>query len=211
MTGLSPREIGLRRDRKIVETVEKATALTAEQVRVLFFPYKQGLRKAQERLKKLHRTKKLNRAKLEDNSYVYYHGRKRKDFEHLVGTNWFYVWFMSKKYWWEDVVKWDIEQDYGILRCDGFMAVKNTVTGQYNFHFVEYDRSDNKFDKVQKYNDLYEKEKYSGFWWVEYTNKFPTINIITQRIHAIQKVVKEENTSGLRFNIFPFDGVKNAC
>ena len=211
MTGLSAREIGLRRDSKIIETIEKVIALTAEQVRVMFFPYEQGLRKAQERLRKLYKSKKLNRTKLEDNSYVYYIGKKRGDFEHLVGTNWFYVWFISRKCWWEEIERWDLEQDYGILRCDGFMAVKNTVTEEHNFYFVEYDRSNNKFDKVRKYVEFYEQEKYEGFWWVEYTKKFPVINIITtdeQRLQVIQDDIKEENTAGLRFKTCLVDEMK---
>jgi len=84
--------------------------------------------------------------------------------------------------------------------------IKITFTKEGRFYFVEVDRSasGNKFDKVTKYNQLYEEELYLGSWWLEHTNKFPTVLIITDsesRLQSIRKCIRKENRNGLKFEV----------
>lgn len=51
-------------------------------------------------------------------------------------------------------------------------------------------RATNTFDKVEKYNQLYQSGGYSGHWWVDLTERFPPVLVATttvQRAGAITR------------------------
>lgn len=193
---------GYLRDKEIMSLIEEHGALTTEQIACLVYPdLKAGYRKAQQKLKKLHDRKRLKRVRLAiDLPYTYYiekHGRM----EHLVSLNWVHIWFTQRLATWEKLY-WATEQNYGILQADAFAGVKNTITGGYKFWFVEIDRGFSKWDKVQKYNQLYESDNYSDHWWVKHTDRFPCVLCVTER-----KLTIQGNTHGLEFDVRMLDDI----
>lgn len=200
---------GYSRDKAVLEAIEARRSLDTEQVRVLHFPFQYGRRKAQDRLLSLHKRGKINRERTAD-GYAYYFSRPGA-LLHTLGVNWCRLWFEKCRRSWETVTHWSYEQDYGILRCDGFAAVKNAATGRHEFYFVEMDRGTNGFDKVEKYCRLYEQDGYAGRWWVEYTDRFPRVLVATTtpgRLENIKGLVKEQNSAGIRFDVRLLDDVK---
>lgn len=202
---------GLRRDNEILRTIELWGTMNTEQVQAKFFRYmRYGQRKAQEVLLRLYRNKRLQRSMVEG-VYCYYLD-KQGMVKHLLGVNWVRLWMMQSVPSWEKFHSWNYEQDYKVLRCDGFAVTKNNATGKFKFTFVEMDRGTNAFDKIKKYNKLYEEEKhYSGSWWVSLTERFPTILIVTvspERKRLIQSLVEAENVNGLEFKVELLDDMR---
>jgi hypothetical protein len=206
-------QLGYSRDREILARVERHKALDTDQIASLLFrEIKTGQRKAQERLQKLVKARALNRSRLSNNEpYVYFTGRQSGRQAHQVAVNWVYVWLLSTLKSWERFVAWETEQDYGTLQADGFFAVKNTTTGKHRLIFVELDRSDNEWDKTAKYNALYKSGRYADRWWMQLTDRFPTILCVTttaNRAKMIKQSIASENTHGLRFEVKLLDQIK---
>lgn len=206
-------QLGYSRDKQIVERVERCRALDANQIGALFFGnIKTGKRKAQERLQKLADGKQLKRTRYAINEpYVYFQNKLSGRLEHLLALNWVYVWLNATLPSWESLRKWEYEQDYEVLQADGFAAVLNTVQKRYRFMFVEIDCSDNAWDKVAKYNQLYRSGRYGGRWWVEHTERFPTILCVTTseaRLKTIRESIAKENTHNLKFDVRLLDDLK---
>lgn len=196
---------GYNRDSNIVKEVEARGALNTEQITVMFFKGTTALNKCQKRLKKLHDAKRLKRTRINGSgSYCYFTDKKPGRLEHLIGTNWVYIWLIKQMKSWESLWYWQYEMDYGMLRCDAFAGVKNSFTGEIKFYFIELDRSNNTWDKTRKYNLLYETEKYADSFWVEHAKVFPVILCVTEnknRLAVIEQSVRDENTHGLRFDV----------
>ncbi|KJR97933.1 MAG: hypothetical protein VR68_11510 [Peptococcaceae bacterium BRH_c4a] len=216
---MSPnQEKGLHRDKEICLLTERLQALDTEQVRVLLFSNQRyGRRKAQERLKALHDRGRLNRWRpAPESPYIYFSGKKHGRLEHLIALNWVYVWMVKSVKSWEEIYRWDYEQDYGVLQCDAFCVVRNTVTGKLRFWFIELDQAEsrNHFDKAKKYCDLYNSEGYAGWWWAELTERFPGILTVTttpSREKIIRGQIEKDNREGLEFEIYLLESLKEAC
>lgn len=192
--------------------IEERRALDTEQVRALLFPFPYGLRKAQDRLLKLHKRGRLDRERVDDGVFAYYRGDGRPGaLRHTLGVNWIRIWFEKRLRSWEVLHSWEYEPDYGILRADGFAAVRNVATGKYCFYFVEMDRGTNTFDKVDKYCRLFNEKGYAGRWWVSLTERFPSIIVATvadRRAAAIREQVKKQNSAGLEFRVLILDDIR---
>ena len=204
---------GYCRDKEIIRAIEEHRALDANQITQLFFSnLKYGKRKAQGRLAKMAENKQLKRCRYALNEpYVYYMDKKSGQLDHLVATNWVYVWLTGKLQTWETLYHWSYEVDLGIIRPDAFCGVKNTITGAISWWFVELDRSENKFDKVSKYNKYYSERLYQGQWWAKQTKAFPRILVVTDsasRYKTIKELVEEDNTHGLRFDVMMLDSIR---
>ena len=201
---------GSRRDKLILQTIEKWGALNTDQTQLLFFSGIQyGQRKAQDRLLALYRSGKLNR-KMVEGTYCYFLDNKGL-LKHTVGVNWSRLWMEQNLPDWEKIHSWSYEQDYKILRCDSFVAIKNTITGKFRFMFVEMDRGTNAFDKVAKYNKLYKDEKYASWWWVKLTERFPAVQVVTihpTRQKLIESEIERANECGLEFKIVMLDDIR---
>lgn len=213
MDGLSNHALGSRRDKIIIDLIQSRKALDTEQVRMIAFKdMRSGRRKAQERLQKLYTRQRVKRLRLEPNSpYIYYDGKKHGRVEHLISLNWIRIWIEQNIKGWETLQRWDYEFDHGILQADGFAVIKNTVTDKLRFMFVEMDRSENTFNKVVKYNDLYESENYS--WWGQYADRFPPILVVTEstlRLRNIMECIGRDNRNGLQFEVYLLDFLKEA-
>lgn len=204
------RKLGYCRDNAILKAIDDYGALETEQVRALHFPFPAGLRKAQQRLKKLFDKRRIDRDRIGE-VYAYWRDKRPGLIKHLIGTNWIRLWFEKRLKSWEKLHSWEYEQDYGVLRCDGFAAIKNLATGKYSFYFIEFDRGTNAMDKIEKYNYLYSSGGYGGRWWVKLTNKFPTVLIVTltaTRAKEIHERIRHDNKEGLRFEVKLLEEVK---
>lgn len=213
---MSNHQKGYSRDRSIIASVEEQGCLDTEQIRIMHFSgLKYGRRIAQKRLLSLHKRGRVNRARLSiGHPYYYYIGRQGRQVEHRLGVNWIRVWMVAKLETWERMHSFEYEVDYGILRTDGFAAVKNKMTGAFKFYFVEYDNaaSGNPFDKVEKYNKLFEQQP--AVWWKGLTDRFPAVIIVTTspvRANIIRERVKQENKNGLEFRVYDIDYIIGAC
>lgn len=214
MDGLSNHALGSQRDKRLVDLIQSRMALDTEQVRVIAFKdMPSGRRKAQERLQKLCARQRVKRLRLAPNEpYIYFIGKRHGRLEHLIAINWIYIWVEHGLKGWETLQRWEYEFDHGILQADGFAVIKNTVTDDLRFLFIEMDRSDNEFDKVGKYNDLYESENYS--WWGQYAKRFPPVLVVTTsmaRLKRIQEAIGRDNRNGLQFEVYPLDYIREAC
>lgn len=194
---------GFCRDREILTTLEQWKVMDALQVKSVLFNFAWGQRKAQERLFKLHQKGKVKRWKGEE-GFQYSLDDKPGRAEHTYLLNWVRVW-VEKLPQWEKVHYWQYEDDYGILRADAFCAIKNTITGKFRFLFIELDRThSNAFDKAKKYNRMFKEGKYEGRWWVELTDRFPTVLVATtteSRKEKILQHIEKENENGLEFDV----------
>lgn len=190
---------GYRRDREIIDTLTAWGALDTTMLQDMFFP---SLRMAQKRLYKLFVQKKVNRSRdIAERPYVYYIDKLTGQIDHRLGVNRARLWITKSLKNWEQFYHWEYEPNYGTIRPDALMGIKNMVMGKYRFLFIEYDRSNNVFDKIEKYNQWYADNKYTSAWWVEYAEKFPTIFIFTERPELIQKLVTKQNRCNLLFQI----------
>lgn len=193
---------GYDRDNSIVATVEELGALTTQQIYLLHFnDIKTGLRKAQERLGKLTNAGRLKRVRVEG-QYVYF-VHKPGLIEHTIDLNWVYIWLKSRLSAYQ-TMEWEREPDYEILRADALVSTFNKITTRYSFMFVELDRGFNRFDKIAKYNALYNSGKYAGKWWVKHTDSFPAILCVartTERAELIHRTIVADNTHNLRFDV----------
>lgn len=212
---MSDRAKGFYRDRAIVELINQHRCLNTEQVQALIFPgMRAGRRKCQQRLKKLCDSGRLKRWRYSlEESYTYHAGGDPGRLEHCVLLNWLIIWHRRSLKSWEELHSVTYEPDYKFIRPDALLATKNMVTGKYKFYFCELDRawSSNKFDKVQKYNELYASENYSGDWWVGHTEAFPPILIATtneKQVKKIQDAIKKDNKHGLDFKVLLVNNLK---
>ncbi len=147
--------------------------------------------------------------------YIYY-TKWDKSFiqvQHRIATVWGYIYIFLlclKPY--EKIVKFTYEDNYDILRSDGFIGIKNVFTKKYRFMFIEADISNNKFDKIKKYNLLYSQQKKylhdTNTWWLSLTNKFPTILILTHRPKLVNNKLATENINNLKFKVIDYVNVE---
>ncbi len=218
-TSYSPQDnkvqFGSNRDRQILQAIEEHGALCIEQIADLFFPFRTGLRKAQERMNVLYASKRVNRVRLGRGSSIYLLGKPNPQLEHLVDSNWLYVWFSTHLAAWQRFYHWQRELDFGILRCDSFCGIENTITREARFYFAEMEREANKseFDKPQIYNRLYGEQyaRMSHFGWFKHMSVFPKIYIVVEQESKRQKaleVIDRENTNNLRFEVKLLDEIK---
>ncbi len=204
------------RDNAISQAVERHGVLNAEQVESMFFNgLSCGKRIAQRRLKRLHDTKRLKRGRMTfDQPYYYYLGKAPGQVEHRLGVNWVYIWIIKQLKSWEILHSLEYEVDYKTFRMDALVTVRNKVTGKLKLFYIEMDRSDNNFNKVQQLNQFYQTKKYLSAWWVATADRFPAIIVATEtekRYRHIQTKIKEENAGGLEFQLYLLSELREEC
>ena len=147
---------------------------------------------AQRRLEKLYKKKKLKRVQIAINQPYCYFLPDSKDFkqiEHIIMTNWMLIWFKLNLKSYESIFHISYEQQNQIFRYDGLIAIDNHFTKEIRFYFIEVDLSNNKFDKVEKYNKFYDDRLYEKEWWIKYVKRFPAIAILSHRDKNIREKV----------------------
>jgi hypothetical protein len=173
----------------------------------MFFKMAYGQRKAQERLLKLYKAGKVKRER--GDTYYYFH-QKPGMVTHQLSLNWVRLWLEKTCKSWEKLQSFSYEQDYGVLRTDGFASFKNTVSGKMRFLFIEMDMGTNTFEKrIEKYCKLYESEKFMSWWWARLAERFPPVLIVTTRKERINELIKKENSAGLEFQVKSLEEVKS--
>lgn len=190
------------RDNTIIEYIDYFGVLNTKQIYALVALHQtSGYRIVQRRMKSLVKRKKVKVIK--DSPYVYYIDKKLKFVEHRIMTNWGYIFiklYLLDKF--EQIVGFSVEDDYGILRSDGFVTIKNPFTNKYRFIFIETDLSNNAFDKIKKYNQLYANELYITKDWYKIADRFPEVLILTHRITTVKNKIIVENKYGLEFKVY---------
>lgn len=190
------------RDNTIIEYIDYFGVLNTKQIYALVALHQtSGYRIVQRRMKSLVKRKKVKVIK--DSPYVYYIDKKLKFVEHRIMTNWGYIFiklYLLDKF--EQIVGFSVEDDYGILRSDGFVTIKNPFTNKYRFIFIETDLSNNAFDKIKKYNQLYANELYTTKDWYKIADRFPEVLILTHRITTVKNKIIVENKYGLEFKVY---------
>lgn len=178
--------------------------LNTEQIAILFFEHR--LKVTQRRLEKLcKKRKKIKRIEINTNQpYCYYLPDKKQpqQIEHVIMTNWLYIWFRFGLRNYESIFHFSYEQQNEIFRYDGLIAIENKFTKEIRFYFIEVDLSNNEFDKVKKYNKFYREKLYEKQWWIQYVKRFPVIIVLTHREKAIENKIEKENINGLEFKIY---------
>lgn len=209
---LSPNQIGFMRDRAIIQSLVEFKALDTNQIRVLHCPGKAGLRKAQDRLQKLYAHKALNRVPRAINQpYVYFIPPKRpQNLDHLIAVNWVYI-YLHKVYeaiesWIREYKGWD---SFGV-RPDALARIHGL------YYAVEVDRAEsrNRFDKIEKYNSLYEDHGEEVMQLLNNPPKFLRIIIVTtdiKRRGKIEELIKVNNQHGLKFVVKTLDSIVKEC
>jgi len=197
---------GCQRDKDILRDIERLGVLTSAQVAALHFPFAYGDKKAAQRLKRLHDLKLLKRCYTStDRSYAYYTSQKSGRLEHLIAVNWVYIHTLNGLQSWQTIYRWEDEKDYKFVRADAFFGLSNKFTGQVEYSFVEVDRSKNTFDKIVKYNDLYESNIWESESWVQTAKKFPSILCVCEeasRCRLVERLIASENRNGLTFKVY---------
>ncbi|AEG58994.1 hypothetical protein Desru_0710 [Desulforamulus ruminis DSM 2154] len=143
--------------------------------------------------------------------YCYFTGQRYGQLEHLLDLNWVYVWLINKLKSWEQMHCFQYELPLKILQPDALCGIWNTITKRMKFYFLEMDRSKNHFDKVEKYNRWYEADGYIGQWWLDQTDRFPVILVVTlttRRKEKIMEKIAKENTNGLEFKVMLLSEIK---
>ncbi|MDQ7094247.1 hypothetical protein REC12_11665 [Desulfosporosinus sp. PR] len=201
---MNNRQFSSHRDKQVIQVVSACKAMTTQQIAILLFPGKAGLRKCQQRLKYLADHKLINFIKRPffDMPNVYYLKKEPSlsALQHIVAVTWIYVW-LSKHY---EVEHWETEVDFGILQCDALCKLKEGL-----WYFIEFDRSisHNGFKKPMQYSELYSKEGMLGsdlLKKLENPSKFPRILIITdsaKRGVKIKNSIKQDNPYGIGYGL----------
>jgi len=211
---ISHRARGYYRDNEIVWRVSSHRCLNTEQIQILLFPMTaSGKRKCQQRLKILvgPKQKRLQRWRYDlEQPYAYYRERLEQ-MQHTVLLNWAVIWIERNLKSWEEIHSVSYNQGMGVLISDCFIAIKNTITGQFRFLFIEMDihHPANEFDKVRKYNKLF--EKLPEQWWVKQTKRFPRTLLVTdneRKLKKINELIESENRNGLEFKSYLVSNIR---
>lgn len=194
----------------MLSLLEKAEVLDTYQIWLLFFV---SLRMAQKRLTRLYERKKIKRAE-NYSPYCYYLDKRPGQIEHRIGVNWIYVWGRLMLRSWEKFHGFEWEVTFSKLRSDGLVIVKNIAHNALEFSFVEFDivGSGNSFDKVVKYNWLYESGEWLRTWWGPLATGFPRIVVVTTgTTKRIQDLIDRDNRNGLEFVVRTYESIKEEC
>lgn len=218
------RNFGIYRDRLICEAVSKMRCLSTEQVRILFFnnlKIESAKRQSKHRLlilsggtKDNPRDKKLNRFRaIKDESYVYFN-KKYEQIEHIVYMNWMFLWYLNQSDLQIKHLEYE-KKNFEIVRPDIYIVTYNPFKFEYDSICFEMDyTTSNDFDKVKKYNLLYEK-KVADEWTIK-CNKFPQIIIATmnkRRLINIQDRIRKENKYPyiIKYSVYLIEDMMEVC
>jgi hypothetical protein len=212
LADLTPNQIGYLRDRAIIQSIVELGALDTNQVRLLHCPGKAGMRKAQDRLRKLYIHKALNRVPRAINqAYVYYiPPKKPQNLDHLIMLNWVYIYllktFNQVELWVREYQGW---HSFGV-QPDALAKINGL------YYAIEVDRAEsrNHFDKAEKYNRLYSEHGERVMELLNNPPKFPRIIIVTtdvKRKEKIEQLISGNNPHSLKYMVKTLDSIVREC
>jgi len=129
-----------------------------------------------------------------------------------------YVWIKRNRPG-EILLTWELEQlkEFGnILQADALCSVRIEMTNEIRWYCVEMDRGSvnrNKFDKIEKYIALYNREGIAGSPMLKRLDnplRFPKVIIVTddvKRGQRIRELVANSNTR-LKFEVHLLNAIK---
>ncbi len=163
-----PRKAGSTLSKLILLSLESLKALDTDQIWAMHYRHKKtGRRMAQMKMYSLYKQKKVKRVRFGfDQPFIYYIGKRVGQWEHVLAVNWVYIWFKNNLQPGEKIVYWKAEVNYKFIRPDGLCGIQKEGSKNITYWFIELDRAEsrNTWDKIEKYNDLYEaRGKPPGF------------------------------------------------
>lgn len=202
---------GSLRDSEILRLIESQTCMNTDQIRLLLF---NGVTSqvCNRRLLSLVKSGRLKRNRYSINEpYYYYLNKKPGQVEHVLGISWAYVWIAKTLKSWESLHGFEREVTFKILRSDGLISIKNNITGEFRFLFLEMDiaESGNPFKKAELYDYLYSSEGYLGKWFSPLLKRFPPVIVITT--DKIKKIKERIGDSEVEFRVYSLESIKEAC
>jgi len=207
---MNTRQKGYYRDKCIIETIEEFELLTTLQIYYLFFTgIKFGIVKCRERLRILREKGKINTIRIDINEYAIHFVDKSKKYnrfmEHNINRNWgfLYLLFMVRfKYKYYKFSDKRLEYILCGKRADGIIGFKNyVVENDYKYFIIESDRveSNNRFEKVKLYNDIYKDGLYKREYWFNRTSRFPHILIVCNSEKKKLKVEERVERDNIKY------------
>jgi len=118
----------------------------------------------------------------------------------------------------ENLLTWELEQlkEFGgFLQCDALCSVKIPMTGEIRWYCIEFETglNRNRFDKIEKYNELYHREGVSGSPMLQRLDnplRFPKVIIVTDSVkrgQKIREIISNANTR-LKFEVHLLNAIK---
>lgn len=211
MNLLSNHQKGYRRDRTVIDAIDEMKVLDTDQLKFLFYP---SHRVAQRRLKILADKQKLFRIRESIDQPYYYYLEKRSQAHHAIGINWARIYLDTIKKGAYSLERCEYEPSYDFIRPDAVVSfIATGIKQDCLTYFIEFDqstRNHSAFDKIKKYNQLYDTPKlWRSEWWArEY---FPDILIVTEteeRKKVIENYIKKDNKNNLVFIVKLLDKIK---
>lgn len=198
-----------------MEEIERFKVLNTDQIQKLCFPnLKSGDRICRNAIQRLRdKQKKIYSNRIVFNEPAYHFIDKKyknhPQIDHILLTNWTYIYLKNNLSKSEIPFYFQHEYDYPTLRADGFIGINNLMLKKKIFYFVETDLSHNTFDKISKYNSLYENvNEWKDDWWIALTDGFPAIIIVTYRKKYVMDKISVENKNRLLFKVYNIDEIK---
>lgn len=196
------------RDNAILEAIDLCKILDTEQITALFFNFKSGKRKCQDRMKSLYDRGLVKKTRLSLNTPTVYFQKKLSGIpQHDLALSWVYVWFMKQS---AKVLTWELDQlsEFG-LKTDALCSTYIQMTKEVRWHCIELERgasSRNRFIKVMNYDDLYKREGFTGsalMKRLDNVQRFPKVVIVTDKAEHGLRIRKAmgESTSTVRYEV----------
>ncbi|WP_407308784.1 hypothetical protein [Desulfosporosinus sp. SB140] len=218
MSVMTNAQKGSYRVKAILDAITICKVIDTNQIAELYFRFPSGLRKCQAVMKTLYDKKLVKKTRLSlDTATIYYKGRLPENLEHALALTWCYAWMKQRPG--ETLLTWELEQlkEFGnILRADALCSVRIDMTKEIRWYCVEMDRGSinrNKFDKIDKYIALYNREGVPGSPLLKRLDnplRFPKIIIVTDDVRRGQKIremIANANTR-LKFEVHLLASIK---
>lgn len=207
-----------RKKEMIVYLRDYFKVLTTTQFYLLFFgDVRHGLIKTREVLRKMRLDKniiglKFSRQDFSQDNY-YYFDRKPYNPNHAINRSWGIIYLLNKFKLYHRFSDVKIEYVLGDLQADGFLELRNYVSGRLLCWFIESDigSSKNRFNKVVKYGDMKVSGIYKRERWVGNTDYFPDVLVVTdseKRVNLLERYVKSDNKVGIDFKVVSVGMIK---
>lgn len=191
-----------KRDGRVGAILGAFRSLTREQIQILLFDFPTGKTKCRQRLAALTRAGKVKRGRSDlTRAYCYWlaGGEKPKQMEHLLLRNWVIVRLLPR------LLYCDTEYITPYVRPDALLITTGGV------FFLEAQRNVAKFDKVPKYEALFQDHAawVSGSWaGIGQKKQFPSVLVITDgSAEALRNRIEADSTLGLRFKVYSLEEV----
>jgi len=212
---------GFNYDMQIVDLLSNHSYLTSKHVADMVYGKKsQSLRLSRRKLQSLYERKYINRYYLaKELGYVYYVHEGKPSFKvhHWLSINEVYVATENHKNSWQSIETFELEPclkwNSGQIQPDAFVVLKVTLDKRRTL-FLETDLGTvalSKFDKIQKYTELYRTDVWLDTKYAVQGELFPIIYIVTttdKRAKAISNKIESENVEGLTFVVKTIANIK---